>query len=109
MGLDVELLDIPKEEVVVYDTYVTHNLGLMAKEAGIYMACWRPEEINATKAKDIISILEEGLKKLKDNPDHYKQFNPSNKWGDYDGFVKWVEKYLQACKEHPEARIIVDR
>lgn len=109
MGLNVELLKIPKEEVVVYETYVTHNLCLMAKEAGIYMACWRPEEINATKAKDIISILEEGLKKLKDNPDHYKQFNPSNKWGDYDGFVKWVEKYLQACKEHPEARIIVDR
>ena len=29
----------------VYSANITHNLGGMAREGGIYQACWRPEEI----------------------------------------------------------------
>lgn len=109
MGLNVELLDIPKEEICVYDTHITHNLAPMAEAAGLYMACWRPEEINAVQAKDIISILEKGLKELEDHPDIYRTFDSSNGWGTYDQFVPWVKEYLHACKAHPEAKIYADR
>ena len=64
----------------IFEANITHNLNSMAAEAGIYQACWRPEEIGAVKAKDIISLLGKGLKKLKSDPDHYKKFNAKNGW-----------------------------
>ncbi len=34
-------------EVTLFDANITHNLGHMAFEAGIYDACWRPGEMLA--------------------------------------------------------------
>lgn len=93
----------------VYWANITHNLGEMADAAGIYQALWRPEEINAKEAKDIIPIVEKGLADLKARPKHFGQFNASNGWGLYEHFVPFVEKYLEACKEYPDAVIKVSR
>lgn len=93
----------------VYSANITHNLGKMADAAGIYQHLWRPEEINITEAKDLIEPLTIGLKKLKDSPEHYKQFNASNGWGLYEHFVPFVENYLNACIEYPEATIGISR
>jgi hypothetical protein len=93
----------------VFEYNITHNLGKMANEAGIYQALWRPEEIDAEKALDITDILESGLCELIENPEKYKRFNPENGWGNYDGLVQFVTKYLTACKEYPEATITVSR
>lgn len=105
MSLDVWLMKAKPTEV--YSANITHNLNRMAREAGIYEACWRPEEKDYKYARDIIPILEEGLRKMKEDPDHYKTFNASNGWGSYDNFVPWVERYLNACKENPDAEIHV--
>lgn len=93
----------------VFEANITHNLGTMAKEAGIYYACWRPEEIGAKKASDIIELLEQGYKKLKENPEHYKKFNSPNGWGMYKHFLPWVKEYLEACKKYPNAEIHISR
>jgi len=93
----------------LYEANITHNLGKMAVEAGIYKALWRPEEIEAVYAKDIIGLLKSGLKKLKGNPEFYKSFNSYNGWGMYEHFVPFVENYLNACMEHPEAIIDISR
>jgi len=103
---DLIILDTFTE---VFDANITHNLGKMANEAGIYYACWRPEEIGATRAKDIIILLEKGLNDLEQRPGYFKQFNPRNGWGDYRNLAKFVRSYLDACKEYPEARIEADR
>lgn len=100
---------LSSEENEVYSANVTHNLGGMANEAGVYQACWRPEEIGASKAKDLIPLLENGIADMKARPDHYKKFNPSNGWGSYDRFVPWLEDYLLACRRNPEAIIHVSR
>ena len=107
MSLDVYLYDDESEEY--YWANITHNLGKMAEEAGIYKALWRPEEINATQAKDIIDLLETGLADLKARPEHYEQFNSTNGWGMYEHFVPFVEKYLEACRQYPDATIKVSR
>lgn len=107
MSLDVALIEMMPCEV--FDANITHNLATMAEKAGIYKACWRPEEMGATKAKDIIPVLEKGLADLMARPDYFKQFDAPNFWGVYDNFVPWVEKYLNAYKEHPEATIKVSR
>ena len=98
-----------EQEEQVYWANITHNLGEMADKAGIYKALWRPEEINAEKAKDIIEIVEVGLTDLKNRPEYFKQFNSPNGWGMYKHFVPFVEEYLKALKENPEANIEVSR
>ena len=105
MSLDVSLI----LERKVFDANITHNLNSMAEEAGIYQAFWRPEEIGATVAEDIIPILEKGLSDLKARPEHYRQFDSTNGWGTYDNFVPWVEQYLDACKFFPNAKIRVSK
>ena len=118
-----------EDDEQVYRANITHNLGKMADEAGIYEALWRPhrlkegynilesdyqaewkfEEENKTTAKDIIPLLEKGLADLKSRPEHFEKFNSSNGWGMYEHFVPFVEKYLEACKEYPDAIIEVSR
>ncbi len=122
MSLDVSLIDkVPYEcdcpdcvtthekSGTVYDSNITHNLGAMAEEAGIYQALWGPEEIGKTKANEIIELLEKGLTDLKARPEHFKKFNSPNGWGTYKHFVPFVEEYLEACKTYPDAIIEVSR
>ncbi len=107
MSLDVSLIVVRPTEV--FSANITHNLNEMADKAGIYQACWRPEEIGAKYAYDIIPLLEKGLEDLKARPEYFEQFNASNGWGLYKDFVPWVERYLAACKENPNAKISVSR
>jgi hypothetical protein len=93
----------------LYDANITHNLAEMAGKAGIYKAIWRPENINTIYAKDIIDIIEKGLKDLKERPDYFKQFSASNGWGTYEQFIPWIERYLDALKMYPESIINVSR
>lgn len=102
MSLDVYLSD-------VYNSNITHNLGRMASEAGIYECLWRPEEIDITKASQLIEPLEKGIALLKSDPTRFEAFNSSNGWGMYKHFVPWVENYLQACRDNPDADVSVSR
>lgn len=98
-----------KDPEEVFSANITHNLGKMADEAGLYNIVWRPEEWQIKKAKELIEPLRRGLKTLKEMPDYFRRFDASNGWGTYDQFVPWVERYLQACEEYPDARIEVSR
>ena len=93
----------------VYWANITHNLGQMADKAGIYEALWRPDEIGKEKASEIVELLEKGLNDLKERPEYFKTFNSPNGWGMYEHFVPFVEKYLEACKDFPDALIEVSR
>ncbi len=97
------------EPVLVYDSNITHNLGKMAEEAEIYQHLWRPEEINITRAEQLIQPLTKGLFKLKADPDHYQTFNSENGWGMYENLVPFVEKYLDACIKYPTAIVEANR
>lgn len=140
MSLDVSLyrtyhvsydkgVTLEEKEECVYDANITHNLCVMASEAGIYEALWRPhrlkegynipekdyeaeykfEETNPTYAYELISIVEKGLEELKSKPEHYKTFDSPNGWGTYEHFVPFVEKYLEALKENSECRVSICR
>jgi len=93
----------------VFHANITHNLNNMARLAGIYVHLWRPEEIEITEASELIEPLREGLHQLKLFPAKYKVLNPENGWGTYEGFVTFVENYLNACYEYPEAIIEISR
>lgn len=93
----------------VFSRNITHNLGAMAREAGIYKHLWRPDEIGIDTAAELIEPLQMGLDRLKSNYLHYAEFNPSNGWGDYDGLVSFVSSYLTACKKYPQAKVSASR
>lgn len=118
-----------KERRVLFHQNITHNLNEMADKAGIYEALWRPHRLKegynipendheaewkfesetTTLAKDITPIIEKGLADMKARPEYYEQFNASNGWGLYKHFVPWIEKYLEACIEYPDAIVEVSR
>ena len=109
MSLDVSL-EVPVTGMQeVYADNITHNLGEMAKAAGIYEHLWRPDGLNITVASELIAPLEVGLAALKYYPERFKELNPPNGWGSYEGLVAFVEEYLNACKANPEAKVSVSR
>ena len=108
MSLDVWLNRV--QETVVYErTGLTHNLVEMATRAGVYYCIWRPEELGIQTAGELVPRLQDGLTILKAKPDHFKQFNPENQWGSYDGLIQFIEEYLEACIEYPDAIVEVCR
>lgn len=107
MSLDVDLVEC--KPTSVFSANITHNLGRMAEEAGIYKALWRPEEIGITKASQLIEPLTNGLEAMRADPSRFKAFNAKNGWGLYEHFVPWIEIYLEACKDNPDAEVMVDR
>lgn len=107
MSLDIRLNAV--RPVEVYSSNITHNLTKMADAAGIYQQVWRPEELGIKTAGEMIKPLAEGIIRLRKDPEHFKTFNPANGWGEYHGFVAWLEEYLMACINNPDAEITVSR
>jgi hypothetical protein len=99
----------PGEPEEVFSRNITHNLGKMADAAGIYRHLWRPDEIDITRAWQLTQPLTEGLARLKADPATARLHNPANGWGDYEGLVAFVEAYLAACRQWPDAHVNVSR
>lgn len=93
----------------VFSANITHNLAKMASEAGIYKHLWRPDEIEIERSDQLIEPLRAGLELLQKEPERFKAFNPENGWGDYEGLVRFVEDYLAACQEWPDAKVSIWR
>ena len=93
----------------VYKANITHNLSPMADMAAIYDYLWNPDEVRVSRARQLIEPLTRGLAALVNDPEKFKALNPKNGWGDYDGLVKFVADYLEACKKYPDARVTVSR
>ena len=107
MSLDVYLSRV--QMTAVFGANITHNLGPMAREAGIYQHLWRPEEIGITHARQLIEPLRAGVEMMKSDPPRFEKHNSPNGWGMYENFVQFVEKYLAACEEYPDAEVSVSR
>jgi hypothetical protein len=107
MSLDVYLTAVRKTEV--FSANITHNLGRMADEAGIYECVWRPDEADIKHAGELIEPLRNGIALMESAPERFRAFDAPNGWGTYDQFVPWLKKYLHACEQNPDAAIGVSR
>lgn len=122
MSLDVSLWVTKPTEV--FSTNITHNLGRMADKVQLgcvhrgynssstltlYQVLWRPEEVLVHRARELIPLLEAGYQELRARPEHYSQWNPENGWGTYHSLCSFVQEYLLACRENPDAEIEVCR
>ena len=113
MSLDVDLM--VTQPCSVYSSNITHNLGKMAGEVKLsndltlYDILWRPDEHGLKFAREISELLNEGWNTLLSEPEHFKQWDPENGWGSYEGLVDFVYKYRNACRDNPEAELRVSR
>jgi hypothetical protein len=107
MSLDVYLNAV--RTTCVFEKNITHNLGTMAEEAGLYDYLWEPENVGIVYAAQLIEPLSTGLELLKSDPGRFREFDPPNGWGDYDGLINFVDSYLKACIENPDATIEISR
>ncbi|WP_152544775.1 hypothetical protein [Deinococcus phoenicis] len=98
-----------QETETVFDANITHNLNRMASEAGLYEAVWRPDEHGYTHAHQIIPVLERGIAEMEADPERFKAFDSPNGWGLYIHLLPWLQRYLTACREYPDALIEVCR
>jgi hypothetical protein len=39
----------------------------------------------------------------------FKMHDAPNGWGTYEQFLPWLEEYLRACEENPDAIVMVSR
>jgi len=116
MSLDISLmLETGAEPFEAFELNITHNLGAMAKAAGLYEALWHPDLLpipegqDYIEAQDVAPTLEAGLAWLKAHPDEAREHDAANGWGTYETFLPQVERYLAACKRLPFAWVEVDR
>lgn len=107
MSLDVYLTVV--KPIIVFELNITHNLTRMADAFGLYQVLWRPEELEIKKAHELIPSLKLGLAKLIAEPDKARGLNAPNGWGRYENFVRFVESYLAACIENPDADVRASR
>ena len=78
---------------------ITHNLGGMFDEAGVYEILWRGDGL---VAKDVLPKLAGALATMRAEPDRFKAFNAENGWGTYDGALAFLSAVVRACEEFPE-------
>lgn len=113
MSLDVGLWAM--QPTKIYEDNITHNLVTMATKVvlsnglTLHQVLWRPDEHRLVYAYDIAELLDEAWNILLSAPEYYRQFNPTNGWGSYDGLCNFVYEYRNACWENPAAEIGVCR
>ena len=100
---------------------ITHNLGNMADhipvklngiETTLYYICWRPEEIRPAIKVNTDTVLEglmQGIAYMLTNRKELLQYEAPNGWGTYNGFMKFLLNYKQACEDNPDCEIEVSR
>ncbi len=94
---------------MIYNCNITHNLGRMAEECGIYDFLWRAPENDIKTANQLIGPLRDSLLNLESEPFHFSQFNPKNGWGSYDTLIIFLTNLLNKCIENPNAIIETNR
>jgi len=92
---------------LLFHRNITHNLGQMAAECGVYPYIWRHDENGVKKASDLIEPVEKAIAELHSNPEKYKKLEPKNKWGTYTTFFNFLNELYLVCNQYPEAIVEV--
>lgn len=108
---------------------LTHNLTEMASQCRVIGTCnydadsaivtlydllWHPKDNLKveTPTFDYLEDVMQCYKKLLEKPEFYKQYNPENGWGSYEGLVRNTKKFIIALQsisdDFENYRIIAD-
>lgn len=62
-------------------------------------------DLHGEAAWKVIPKLEVAVSQMQEHANDYRQLNPPNGWGDYDGALAWLQGILASCKENPKCII----
>jgi hypothetical protein len=82
----------------------------LARAAEVYTAVWEPNTAGSTVAKQLIVPLTIGLAELEVHPEKFESIARRSvcaPYGGYQSFVHFIQGYLQACIEYPDATVRV--
>jgi hypothetical protein len=100
-GLDIVTIDRDGNEhwveVVCGHTY---NLTPMWAEA-LPTLMESSRDLDGRKCADLLEALDAGLLDAVKNASKYRKLNPSNGWGDYEGFLEIFIKFVGLCNQYP--------
>ena len=114
---DVDPDSIIEEEIETDEFWhgnITHNLREMAEDCmsfdeydqcyNLYDLLWRDTQAPFTGdyLNAYIAHLAYCLYILKNDPEHFKKFNPSNGWGTYEQLCNFVEQFIKALVAMPK-------
>lgn len=117
----IEPWQITEEEIETNEFWhgnITHNLAEMAEDClsfeegyqrySLYNLLWRDTQAPFTGnyLNVYIAHLAYCLYVLRNNPDYFKQYNPSNGWGTYEQLVEFVHSFIHALIDMPEGSTI---
>lgn len=94
-----EMLDVEVSDIGNY----TYNVSKMYIEAiGQSLSAF-----HGANAEESIPLLRKCVEEMTSNPEKYKNMNPTNGWGNYEGALDYVQKLLHACEKNPDSTIEV--
>jgi len=96
MGLVVYLTAMRKTEVFTGEIDPMFEGRL--REAGLYDALSKPNELGIRHASQLVGLLSDGIRKIESN-------RPDEDRGNWDYLVRWLRTYLAACQAHSDAVI----
>jgi hypothetical protein len=64
-------------------------------------------EYHGAPCSEAAGPLADGVKRMEVDPDKYREMNPPNGWGDYEGALRYLRKLAEACAEHAKCTIYV--
>lgn len=79
----------------------TYNLGKMLRAAGFPE--WRA--LIDAPASETGGMLRKVADTLRSDPVRFREFNPENGWGTYEGAIEFLDEFAADCAAHPKATI----
>lgn len=89
--------------VYVGDDWINHtyNTAAMIKE----VCGSSPSDWDGRKCADMYPVIAQGATLLQNNPQRYRQFEPSNGWGTVETTLDFLMKIADNCEKYPTAVI----
>lgn len=78
----------------------TYNTSAMLYEVGINWS-----ELQGKPLPEVVQVLEAGLAKLKEAPEHFESMNPKNGWGSYSGLCAVLGEVIAEFSKYPKAQL----
>lgn len=103
-------VDIRVDHTDGYTTWVeivsghTYNLTPMWAKAGIVQNATR--ELDGKSCAEMAPIALAGLADAWANAAAYRELDPPNGWGDYDGFLEILTRFARRVHEHPRGVLV---
>lgn len=94
------------EEPMLFSANITHNLYRMWQEAGVHNVLY---ESHGKRAAEIRETIAEGVAAMACEPERFRTFDASNRWGTYENALPWLRSVLSACTEYPDGVIRISK